>query len=79
MLAAGMDTTANALHLGTWHVLSDQRIYRKLGEELRSAIPDRDAMVGSVMLENLPYLVLLSALALRSMAAGLTSFSRLAW
>jgi cytochrome P450 len=68
MLAAGMDTTANALRFGTWSVLSDQRIYRKLKEELRSAMPDRDAIVDSAVLENLPYLVLLSALAERTIA-----------
>lgn len=68
MLAAGMDTTANALRFGTWSVLSDQRIYQKLKEELRSAMPDRDAMVDSAVLENLPYLVLLSALTVTLMA-----------
>ncbi|KAI9784345.1 MAG: hypothetical protein M1839_002406 [Geoglossum umbratile] len=56
MLAAGMDTTANALLLGTWHVISDPRIYRKLKDELCSAMPDPDAMVESAVLENLPYL-----------------------
>ncbi|KAI9763704.1 MAG: hypothetical protein M1840_009177 [Geoglossum simile] len=56
MLAAGMDTTANALRFGTWSVISDQRVYRKLKEELRRVMPDRDAVVDSAMLENLPYL-----------------------
>jgi hypothetical protein len=57
MLAAGMDTTANALRVGTWHVLSDPRVYRKLKEELRDAILHRDEIVDSATLENLPYLV----------------------
>jgi cytochrome P450 len=57
MLAAGMDTTANALRIGTWHVLSDPRVYRKLKEELRGAMPHRDEIVDSAILEDLPYLV----------------------
>ncbi|KAI9854004.1 MAG: hypothetical protein M1813_001595, partial [Trichoglossum hirsutum] len=56
MLAAGTDTTANALRIGTWHVISDQRIYRKLREELCGVLPDRDAVVDWATLENLPYL-----------------------
>ena len=57
MLAAGMDTTANTLVQGTFYVLHNDRIHRKLCDELFKAMPDKDVMINSATLENLPYLV----------------------
>ena len=57
MLAAGMDTTANTLVQGTFYVLHDDRIRRKLCDELVKAMPDKDTMANSATLETLPYLV----------------------
>ena len=57
MLAAGMDTTANTLCQGTFYVLKDDHIRRKLCDELEKAMPNKNAMVDLATLENLPYLV----------------------
>lgn len=57
--AAGTDTTANTLTVGTWHLINDKEASAKLREELRGAIPtpNSDRLVSTAVLENLPYLV----------------------
>lgn len=57
MLLAGMDTTANALVVGTWEVLQNEEVYRKLTEELFRAIPNKNSKLSADMLDKLPYLV----------------------
>ncbi|KAH7135134.1 cytochrome P450 [Dendryphion nanum] len=52
MIAAGTDTTANVLGLVVWHVTQDREIERKLVEELRRGIQERDAVVDSSKLEG---------------------------
>ncbi|MCJ1354666.1 MAG: hypothetical protein MMC33_004655 [Icmadophila ericetorum] len=56
MLAAGMDTSATTLVLGTWHVISQSGVCKKLREELSKAMPERDKVYELAILENLPYL-----------------------
>ena len=56
MLAAGMDTTANTLVQGTWYVLSNSHIHRKLCDELSQAMPDKNRVYRLATLESLPYL-----------------------
>lgn len=57
MLLAGMDTTANALVVGTWGVLQDSKIYQKLVQELDAVLGQIDTEVTTEMIERLPYLV----------------------
>ena len=57
MLAAGMDTTANTLVQGTWHILNNRHIRQELYDELSQAMPEKDQMYSLAALEGLPYLV----------------------
>lgn len=57
MLLAGMDTTANALVVGTWGILQNEEVYKKLQNELYQAIPHKESTVDADMLDKLPYLV----------------------
>lgn len=54
---AGTDTTAHTLCQGTYGVLANPTIAKRLSQELREAIPTRDTPVSFSMLEKLPYLV----------------------
>ena len=65
MMAAGMDTTANTLTVGTWEILRNVQIYNKLMAELRAAIPQIDVEPSSDTLDKLPYLVKLIIPAVR--------------
>ncbi len=56
MVGAGTDTTASTLVIGTWFVLNDPVILRKLKAELWEAMPGKED-VDLAMLEGLPYLV----------------------
>jgi cytochrome P450 len=47
MIAAGTDTTANALGTMLWHVTQNPSIEERLLQELRAGIPDRDSMTDS--------------------------------
>lgn len=57
MLLAGMDTTANALVVGTWGILQNEKAHRKLQNELYQAIPHKESTFNADMLDKLPYLV----------------------
>ena len=57
MLLAGMDTTANALVVGTWGILQNEEVHKKLQNELYQAIPHKESTVNADMLDQLPYLV----------------------
>lgn len=65
MFGAGTDTTANTLVVATWHILDEPRILQRLKNELRQAMPDIDDTLDWASLENLPYLVCISALLLQ--------------
>ncbi|KAF2116138.1 cytochrome P450 [Lophiotrema nucula] len=52
MIAAGTDTTANVLGLTLWHVTQNPEIERRLAEELKRNIPDRDTILDSGRLEQ---------------------------
>jgi cytochrome P450 len=56
---AGTDTTAHTLTMGTWFLINDEACLDKLRDELSTAIPEpnSEALVSSVSLEHLPYLV----------------------
>jgi cytochrome P450 len=54
---AGTETTAWALSVLTFYLLSNPEVMAKLRTELDSAIPDISARVASRDLEKLPYLV----------------------
>jgi hypothetical protein len=60
MLAAGTETTARILTMGAFYVYRDERILRKLREELKEAMPNLEKKVSWTELEILPYLVHLS-------------------
>lgn len=57
MVGAGSETTANALANIHFYVLNNPSIYEKLKDELRAALPDKDAPVALNVVERLPYLV----------------------
>lgn len=52
MIAAGTDTSANTLAVILFHVTQDPDIEARLLEELKRAIPDRDAVIDSATLEG---------------------------
>lgn len=60
VLSAAADTTGNAMTTMVRHVVSDQKIYRKLHEELKAAFPDENDELDFRSLEKLPYLVYIS-------------------
>lgn len=52
MIAAGTDTTANALGVATFNITQNPAIEARLVEELRKGITDKDAMLDSAALEG---------------------------
>ena len=56
VVGAGTLTTSWALSVALFHLLASPRILAKLKTELKSAVPDPDAMVPLPVLEKLPYL-----------------------
>jgi cytochrome P450 len=57
ILGAGTTTTARTLSMASFHIFSQERILRKLREELRSVMPQLDSQPTFAELEGLPYLV----------------------
>lgn len=53
---AGIETTMWTLTVGTFHVIDNPNVYRRLKEELTAAMPDRDVILSWEALEALPYL-----------------------
>lgn len=56
VVGAGIETTAWALSVGTFHILDKPPIRKRLHEELVQALPDPSAMPDWQTLEKLPYL-----------------------
>ncbi|KAF8901836.1 cytochrome P450 [Mucidula mucida] len=56
LLFAGTDTTANAIETGVLHIFSDERVKKKLLEELIDAYPEKETPVAFEVVEKLPYL-----------------------
>ncbi|KAF5344620.1 hypothetical protein D9757_013905 [Collybiopsis confluens] len=56
LVIAGSDTVAHACTLGTFYVLKEAHIRRKLTEELEEAWPDKGTPMSYAKLEKLPYL-----------------------
>ncbi|KAF9465444.1 cytochrome P450 [Collybia nuda] len=56
LIFAGTDTVGNACMIGSFYVLSDDRVQGKLVEELKSSWPDLNDTIGFEKLEKLPYL-----------------------
>lgn len=63
MFLAGTDTTANALVVGTYGVLNNEAVLKKLTMELRETVPDPEdtTIMTTIKLRNLPYLVSLAS------------------
>jgi cytochrome P450 len=57
LLQAGTEGPGNVCTVGTFYVLNDPVVHKKLFEELRDAWPDKDTPIGYAALERLPYLV----------------------
>lgn len=53
---AGIETTMWTLTVGTFHVINNPNVYRRLKDELTVAMPDRDVILTWESLEALPYL-----------------------
>ena len=56
VIAAGIETTAWALTVTTFHILSNPSVLKTLRNELEVAMPDALAQPQAVVLEQLPYL-----------------------
>jgi len=56
VLLAGMDTTANALVVGTWGILQNPQIHQRLLDELCEAFPHAGIEMSTDVLSRLPYL-----------------------
>ena len=56
VVGAGIETTANALTVCTFHIVNQPRIYKRLHEELVAAFPDPSVVPPLLELEKLPYL-----------------------
>ncbi|KAK2777058.1 hypothetical protein FQN52_003241 [Onygenales sp. PD_12] len=57
IVAAGVETTAFALTVGTFHIVNTPAIYQRLKNELQAALPNGDTVMPSLLeLEKLPYL-----------------------
>ncbi|KAK1143049.1 hypothetical protein N8T08_007113 [Aspergillus melleus] len=56
VVGAGIETTKWALSVGGFHIINNPRLYRRLREELESAIPDPKNIPPLKELERLPYL-----------------------
>jgi len=56
VLGAGLETTAWALTVASFHILNDQQILERLLAELGEAIPNPQAELEWQQLEKLPYL-----------------------
>ncbi|KAK2789450.1 hypothetical protein FQN53_001896 [Emmonsiellopsis sp. PD_33] len=57
IVAAGVETTAFALTVGTFHIVNTPAIYQRLKNELQAALPNGDTAMPSLLeLEKLPYL-----------------------
>lgn len=57
LLVAGSLTTSKTAAIGTFHVLANPDIYKRLQAELREAITDNEAMPPVKTLQRLPLLV----------------------
>ena len=56
VLGAGGETTAWVLTRTFYHLLQNPSVVERLGEEMKTAIPDPSVMPSLAMLQNLPYL-----------------------
>ena len=56
IIGAGVETTRWALTVGSFHIINNPEIFRKLRAELEAAIPDPQSMPSLERLEQLPYL-----------------------
>ncbi|TFK24619.1 cytochrome P450 [Coprinopsis marcescibilis] len=72
MVAAGSDTVGSTATVGTYHILRNEDIKRRLKQELVEAWPDPDAPMSWEKLEKLPYLTAVLKESLR-MAHGTVS------
>jgi cytochrome P450 len=75
LVQAGTLTSSWSLSIATFHLISNPPLLRQLRDELFKAMPDRDAVISLVQLEQLPFLRGCVKEALR---LGLGSSSRLA-
>jgi cytochrome P450 len=57
LVTAGSETTASVLEVGLFRILQNEKIYNRLFEELKTAIPDVHVSPKYTTLQKLPYLV----------------------
>lgn len=57
VLAAGTETTARTLTVGTYYLYHDKSVLHKLRQELKEVMPKPDSSITWAQLEKLPYLV----------------------
>ncbi|KAE8445994.1 hypothetical protein EG329_012633 [Mollisiaceae sp. DMI_Dod_QoI] len=78
IIAAGGETTAYALSVITYHVLSNQEIYTKLKEELKPVFENTEGRPKAKDLEHLPYLNAVISEGLRLSYGSSTHLQRVA-
>ncbi|KAK7949582.1 Cytochrome P450 monooxygenase sdnE [Apiospora saccharicola] len=71
---AGIETTMWTLTVGTFHIINNPHVYRRLKRELTDAMPDPDAILPWEALEGIPYL---SAIIQESLRLAFGSVQRL--
>ncbi|KAF9003561.1 cytochrome P450, partial [Cyathus striatus] len=78
LIAAGHDTVGGAVIVGTYHVLRNPHVHRRLGLELQQAWPDMHSGVMFQTLEKLPYLTAVIKESLRISHGVVSSLPRVA-
>jgi cytochrome P450 len=56
VLAAGLETTAWALTTGSFYIINNPEVFKRLRAELKEALPDPKGSLDWLQLEKLPYL-----------------------
>ncbi|KAF9259803.1 cytochrome P450 [Marasmius fiardii PR-910] len=74
---AGSDTVGNTCMIGTRCILNDQRVLRRLVEELENAWPDKEECLSYERLEKLPYLTAVIKESLRMASSIVTPLARI--
>ncbi|PQE03622.1 Cytochrome P450 protein [Rutstroemia sp. NJR-2017a BBW] len=77
LVGAGIETTAWSMTIGTFHILDNPAVLKKLKEELTKAMPDPNESLSWAELEQLPYLTAVIKETLRIAMGGVERLPRI--
>ncbi|KAF8874994.1 cytochrome P450 [Infundibulicybe gibba] len=77
LVSAGSDTVGSTCTIGTFHILGNQDIHRRLFDELKSVWPERGSQISLEILERLPYLTAVIKESLRMSHGVVTPLPRI--